>query len=186
VSDTTTSGPPEQPASSPVRGPGTRRPPAGPTTPSTPGAAGSDRLARATLLLRQHTDNGWKAIEDSVLARAKMLFRPSAPVRSRHDLGEFFIAADVVVAELRQVIDAVPRAAAQDITCSVGGDDVLESVTIQLIVAYGASLLEVAAGVRRVVLQRLGDLLGELAPGAGDIHTHVHIGDVSNDPRIVS
>jgi hypothetical protein len=137
-------------------------------------------------LLRQHTDTGWKAIEYSILERARTLFRPSAPVRARHGLGDFFVAADVVVVELRHVVDLVPQAAAQDITCTVGEDDVLESVTVQLVVAYGASLLDVAAGVHRVAVQRLRDLLGELAPGAADVHTHVHIGDVSDDPRIVT
>lgn len=65
-------------------------------------------VSRAAALLRQHTDSGWKAIEDSVITRALTLFRPSAPVRGRHDLGDFFLAADVVVNELRQRIDAVP------------------------------------------------------------------------------
>ncbi|MFD0484266.1 hypothetical protein ACFQ46_16835 [Kineococcus sp. GCM10028916] len=169
-------------AGGPAAEPGT----AGPETVGVVGSPGADRLARATLLLRQHTDSGWKAIEDTVLARAQTLFRPSAPVRARHAFGDFFIAADVVVAELRQTIDATPQVAAQAITCLVGDDDVLDSVTIRLVVAYGAPLLEVAGRVHRVVLRRLDDLLGELAPWAEDVHTHVHVGDVSNDPRIVT
>lgn len=150
------------------------------------GTDGADRLARATLLLRQHTDSGWRAIEDTILARTRTLFRPSAPVLARHEFGNFYVSADVVVSELRQVVDAVPRAAAQDITCSVGDGDVLEQVTVHLIVAYGASLLQVAGHVHDAALRCLRELLGELAPRSVDVRTHVHVGDVSDDPRIVT
>lgn len=150
------------------------------------GPTGEDRLAKAALLLRQHTDSGWKAIEDTILARARTLFRPSAPVRAHHAFGDFFVAADVIVAELRQAIDGAPGAVAQDIICTVEENDILESVTVHLIVAYGVSLLDVAAAVHRLTLQGLRDILGDLAPDAAAVHTHVHVGDVSNDPRIVS
>lgn len=150
------------------------------------GGAGDDRLARATTLLRRHTDAGWKAIEGDVLARALTLFRPSAPVRGRHELGDFLVASDVVVARLRLVVDAVPRAAAAGITCTTDGQDHLESVTVQLVVAYGSSLLEVAGRVHAVAVQELRDVLGPLAPRAEAVRTHVHVGDVSDDPRIVS
>ncbi|WP_328291261.1 hypothetical protein OG218_00570 [Kineococcus sp. NBC_00420] len=143
-------------------------------------------VSRAAALLRQHTDSGWKAIEDSVITRALTLFRPSAPVRGRHDLGDFFLAADVVVNELRQRIDAVPRAAAQKIACTTGERDELEQVTVELIAAYGAPLLEVAGTVHTVAMTTLQELLGALAPAAERVRTHVHIGDVSNDPLIVS
>jgi hypothetical protein len=144
-----------------------------------------DTVARATQLLRQHTDAGWSAIEDNVLSRALNAFRPSSPVRGRHDLGDFFLASDVVVGGLRRVIDDVPGAAAQRITCSTADDDVLDAVTIELIAAYGAPLLVLAGRVHSVARDCLVDLLGALAPAAEQIHTHVHIGDVSNDPRIV-
>jgi len=145
-----------------------------------------DRVARATALLRQHTDAGWKAVEDTVISRTLALFRPSAPIRGRHDLGDFFLAADVVVTHLRRHIDAVPRAAAQEIACTTGDRDELEQVTIQLIAAYGAPLLDVAGHVHAVALDVLRDLLGVLAPAAEHVRTHVHIGDGSNDPSIVA
>jgi len=149
-------------------------------------ARARDTVARATHLMRQHTDAGWSAIEDRVLTRALTAFRPSAPVRGRHDVGDFFVASDVVVARLRRVIDNVPEAAAERITCSTNDDDVLDSVTVQLIAAYGAPLLQLAERVHVVAHDCLDDLLGVLAPAAEQIHTHVHIGDVSNDPRIVT
>ncbi|NIZ90383.1 hypothetical protein [Kineococcus rubinsiae] len=150
------------------------------------GNKSSERLARATVLLRQHTDIGWKAIEDNVIARALTLYRPSAPVRGHHEYGDFFLAADLLVAQLRSVIDAVPSAAARDITCVTDAQDHLESVTIQLIAAYGASLLEVANRIHAVAVRELRQLLGTLAPTAGQVHTHVHFGDVSDDPSVVN
>ncbi len=145
----------------------------------------TDRLAQATMLLRQHTDAGWEAVEDRVLARALSLFRPSAPLRGRHHDGDFFVASDVLVAQLREAVDAVPHAAAQQITCTSGHDDQLESVTIQLIALFGTPLLELADRIHLVALKVLRELLGELAPAAEQVHTHVHIGDVSRDARIV-
>ncbi|MGI4895315.1 MAG: hypothetical protein ACRYF3_09400 [Janthinobacterium lividum] len=144
-----------------------------------------DRLAQATMLLRQHTDAGWKAVEDTVIARALAAFRPSAPVRGRLDVVDYFIASDIVVSRLRLVIDAVPQAAAQQITCTTGKGEELESVTIQLIAAYGAPLLELAGRVHSVAVVHLHELLGALAPAAEQVRTHVHIGDISDDPRIV-
>lgn len=148
--------------------------------------AGHDRLTQAAALLRQHTDSGWKAIEDSVINRTLALFRPSAPVRGRHDLGDFFLAADVIVAHLRRRIDIVPHAAADKIACTTNENDELEQVTIQLIAAYGAPLLEVAGQVHTAAVAVLNELLGVLAPAADRVRTHVHIGDVSTDPLIVT
>jgi len=163
-----------------TRAPGAAREP----TPA--GTSLQDRLTRATALLRQHTDAGWKTIEDDVVARTLSLFRPSAPVRGHHDLGEFFVAADLVVTRLRRSIDEVPNAAAEQIACATSADDDhLEQVTIQLVVAFGAPLLEVAGQVHAVAVDVLRDLLGAFAPVAERVRTHVHVGDVTDDPRLV-
>lgn len=157
--------------------PATGRPRARPT--------GAAAVAEATLLLRQHTDAGWTAIESTVIERALAAFRPSAPVRGRHDLGDFFLASDVVVARLREAVDGARGGAAQRITCTTGEDDRLETVTVQLVAAYGPPLLELSERVHAVALATLQALLGELAPPAEGVLVHVHIGDVSDDPRIV-
>ena len=101
-------------------------------------------------------------------------------------MGVFFIAADAVTAELRQVIDDVPQVVAQRISCVTGDGDELESVIVELIAAYGAPLLPTADRVHTVTLHRLQQLLGDFAPGEGQVHTHVHVGDVSPDARIVN
>jgi hypothetical protein len=144
-----------------------------------------DVLAQATQLLRQHTDAGWTAISADILHRALRAFRPSAPVRGRHELGDFFIASDVVVARLRQAIDAVPNAAASRITCTTGQHQQLTTVTIQIVAAYGTHLITLAQHVHAAATRSLANELGELAPAHDAIHTHVHIGDVTDDPRDV-
>ena len=146
--------------------------------------SGDDALVQATQLLRQHTDAGWTAISADILHRALRAVRPSAPVRGRHDLGDFFIAGDVVVARLRQAIDAVPNAAASRITCTTGDHQQLTTVTIQIVAAYGTHLITLARKVRAAATRSLTNELGELAPAHDAIHTHVHIGDVT-DPRDV-
>lgn len=149
------------------------------------GGTTADRVTRATLLLRQHTDAGWKAIEDQVLARASTLYRPSAPIRGRHDHGDFFLASEALVALLRRAVDELPQAAAQKITCVTGDRDELETVTVTIVAAYGSPLLDVAARVHAVTWGQLRDLLGVLAPLAENVRTHVHVGDVSKDPHLL-
>jgi hypothetical protein len=145
-----------------------------------------DPVAQAAQLLRQHTDAGWTIMSANVLSRALRAFRPSDPVRGRHDRGDFFVASDVVVARIREAVDAVPQAAALKITCRTDGLLELDSVTVQIIAAYGAHLPTLADEVHEVTVATLSNLLGDLAPNGTEVHTHVHVGDVSDDPRDVS
>ena len=140
-------------------------------------------LDQATLLLRQHTDAGWTAISADILHRSLRAFRPSEPVRGRHELGDFYVAVDVIVARLREAVDAVPNAAAARITCTTGNDHRLAEVTIRIIAAYGAHLVSLAELVHAAAARCLTDELGALAPADDAIHSHVHIGDITDDPR---
>jgi len=146
---------------------------------------GYDALVQATELLRQHTDAGWTAISADILRRALRAFRPSDPVRGHHELGDFFVAGDVVVARLCRAVDAVPDATAVRITCSTDDHQQLDAVTIQIIAAYGAHLLALAGQVHTAAAHALVAVLGNLAPSDADIHTHVHIGDITDDHREV-
>lgn len=140
-----------------------------------------DPVGRATQLLRQHTDAGWTAMNINIVARALRAFRPSDPVRGRHDHGDFFVASDVVVAQLREAVDAVPGATATKITCSTNQVHQLDHVTVQIIAAYGTHLVTLAEHLRAVAVVTLTDLLGDLVPAGTQIHTHVHVADVSHD-----
>jgi len=151
-----------------------------------PGPDRRDPQDRAADLLRQHTDEGWVAIAGDVLGRALSTFRPSAPVRGRHDEGEFYIASDVLVEAVRHEVEQVPQAAPTVITCTTDADDVLVAVVIQVVVAFGAHLVTVADEVHRRALAELRDVLGRLAPGPEQVHTHVHVADVTDDPRFTA
>ena len=145
----------------------------------------NDPVARATQLLRQHTDTGWTVMSANILSRALRAFRPSDPVLGRHDSGEFFVASDVVVAQVRETIDAVPQAAATKISCSTNQNHELDRVTVQIVAAYGAHLPTLADHIHTATVATLTDMLGDLAPTHNQIHTHIHVGDVSDDPRDV-
>jgi hypothetical protein len=144
-----------------------------------------DSVARAAQLLRQHTDAGWIVMSAHVLARSLRAIRPSDPVRGRHDRGDFFVASDVVVAQVREAVDAVPEAAATKITCSTDQRRGLDGITVQIVAAYGAHLVTLGEQVHAAIVATLTDLLGDLAPDSTEIHTHVNVGDVSDDPRDV-
>jgi hypothetical protein len=142
-----------------------------------------DLLGQATRLLRQHTDAGWTAISGDVLQRALRAFRPSEPVRGRHRYGDFFVASDVLVTRLREALDPIPYGAATRITCTTGDEQELTGVTIQIIAAYGTNLLTLAAQFHDIAVATLANELGDLAPDGSAVHTHVHIADVTDDPR---
>lgn len=139
-------------------------------------------LLRATELLRRHTDSGWQAMRTNVLERALSAFRPSAPVRGRHALGEYVVAADVLVDELRDALSVLPGVVPDRILCATDTTDALEGVTVEVVAGYGHDLLHLADGVREVVAERLDVLLGHLAPDLERITAHVHVSDVSDDP----
>ncbi|WP_369054250.1 hypothetical protein [Kineococcus terrestris] len=144
---------------------------------------GEDVLAAAARSLRVHTPAGWTTARAGVLERARRAFRPSAPVRGRHELGEFVVAADVVVLRLRQAVDALPDTAARRITCATDATDALDGVTVEVAVLFGAHLPTAARTVRAVVVRRLEELLGELSPVPDAVDVHVHVGDVVADVR---
>ncbi len=148
-------------------------------------AHSDDILAEATRLLRQHTDDGWIAISAAILDRALAAFRPSEPILGRHQLGEFFVAGTVVVAELRRIVDAIPHAAATRISCATDEQQHLTAVTIEIIAAYGTHLVTLADQIHHAAITALTVILGDYAPTAGAVHTHVHVGDITDDPRDV-
>lgn len=146
---------------------------------------GDDVLDQATQLLRQHTDTGWTTISANILNHAFAALRPSEPVRGRHDFGDFFVASTVIVSELRDAIDIVPHAAATRIGCTTDDEHHLTQVTVKIVVAYGNHLLTVADRIHQVAVETLRTVLGDLAPTGSAVQTHVHIADITDDPREV-
>ncbi|WP_432522627.1 hypothetical protein [Kineococcus sp. SYSU DK006] len=148
-------------------------------------ARGEEVLGLAAAALRAHTEEGWVLARPGLLERVRRAFRPSAPVLGTHELGDFRVAADVVVDGLRTAVDALPDAAADRISCSTGDDDRLEAVLVEVVVAFGTHLPALAGRVRSVVTARLRELLGDAAPGEEAVEVDVHVGDVVRTLREV-
>ena len=76
---------------------------------------GEQLLTQAARTLREHTDIGWVALRDDVVAVAVRAFRPSAPVRGRLPGGELLVASTVAgVARAGRPLAAVPTPAPAD------------------------------------------------------------------------
>ena len=138
-------------------------------------------LDRAASMLRQHTDQGWIAIRGDLFARALAVFRPSAPVRGIHKSGEFFVAGDVLVAHLRDALDAIPRAGATRISCTTDANYNLEAVTIEITALYRARLVPLAELVRHLAAELLAQVLGLPPERLRDVPIHVGVTDVTNN-----
>lgn len=142
-----------------------------------------DVLDRATATLRQHTDRGWIAVRDDLLARALALFRPAVPIRGARRGGEYFISAEVLTAVLRQDVAAVSAAGVTHVSCTTDARQALRDVTIDLIALYGAPLVPLAKEVRDRAATTLAEVLGLTPEQVGDVPVHVGITDVTDDPR---
>ncbi|KAE8765474.1 hypothetical protein [Georgenia thermotolerans] len=142
-------------------------------------------LDRAATTLRQHTDRGWVAIRENLFARALAVFRPSAPVRGRHPAGEFYVAADVLVACVRDALDAVTRAGAVRVHCTTDDRQDLEAVTAEVVALYGTPLLPLAQDVRDQVATALSAALGLAPERVRELPIHVGIADVTDDPALL-
>jgi uncharacterized alkaline shock family protein YloU len=146
---------------------------------------GESALDRAATTLRQHTDRGWVVIRENLFARALAVFRPSAPVRGRHPAGEFFVAADVLVACVREALDAVPHAGGVRVHCTTDDHHDVEAVTAEIVALYGTPLLPLAQEVRDRVAAALSQALGLVAEQVRDVPIDVGVTDVTDDPVLL-
>ncbi len=139
-----------------------------------------DALTRATRLLRDHTDEGWTVLSPGILDRMMRVFRPSDPIRGRHRHGDYFVRCDVVTEQIRRAVDALPGAAAADITCVTGDWERLVEVTVEIAADYGSHLPTLATAVHDATHAVVTGILGDLAPGADAVHSHVHVYDIND------
>jgi hypothetical protein len=135
-------------------------------------------LAEATAALRRHTPDGWTAVREDLLALARRAHRASAPVRGRHDLGDYLVATEVLVSSLRRAVAALPDVAVTAVHCATGEDDVLTGVTVEVAALFGTHLPSAGEEVHATLAATLRDLLGRLSPPAERVRVHVHVGDV--------
>jgi hypothetical protein len=144
---------------------------------------GDRLLAQAARTLREHTDAGWVALRDDVVAVAVRAFRPSAPVRGHLSDGELFVASTVLVAEVREALAGVADAGALRITCTTTPDDDLDGLTVELVALYGTPLLPLADEVRRLAATAVAETLGLTDPPLARVRVDVSVGDVTDDRR---
>lgn len=148
------------------------------TTPQHP--SGEQLLAQATESLRLHTPSGWQVFRANLLETVRRAYRPSAPIRGRHERGDFVVSCDVLTADVREVVDRLPEADVTAVRCVTDAEDHLELLTVETGVRYGAHVPTTAEAVRTAVVAAVRDLLGEV----DEVRVHVHVGDVfpAEDP----
>ncbi|PRY13038.1 hypothetical protein [Kineococcus rhizosphaerae] len=150
-----------------------------------PTGQGARVLAEATAALRRYTPAGWQDVRTDLLALARRAHRPSAPVRGRHDLGDFLLATDVLVGALRAAVDPVPDVTVAAVHCVTGDGERLTGVTVEVAALFGTHLPTAADTVHDTVDRALGDLLGVLRPPSDAVDVHVHVADVVTDRTAV-
>ena len=143
---------------------------------------GEQLLAQATRTLREHTDTGWVALRDDVVALAARAFRPSAPVRGALPDGQLFVASTVVASRVYAALARVPGAGVLRITCTTTPDDELDRLVVELVALYGTPLVPLADTVRRAAAAAAAETLG-LPPAGDPVRVDVSIRDVTPDPR---
>jgi hypothetical protein len=144
---------------------------------------GEQLLERAARTLREHTDAGWVALRDDVVAAAARAFRPSAPIRGRLPDGELWVASAVLVSHVRAALSHVADAGALRITCATTADGDLDRVMVEIVALYGTPLVPLAERVRTVAAAAVAETLGLTEPPVDRIGVDVSIGDVTPDPR---
>ena len=135
--------------------------------------------------LGQQADQRWVEVVDDVVAQALTATRRSLPLWAVAPGGPVQVSEQVVVAYLRETVDAATAdAAALDISLRVEGRDRLAGVVVQLVARYGEPLLPVADRVRTLVEARLRELLGPVDTPVTVQAMHVHFADVvDGDPH---
>jgi len=147
---------------------------------------GAQRLAEATRTLREHTDTGWVALRDDVVALAARAYRPSAPVRGRlPGGGELWVASTVLVSLVRAALDGVDDVGTLRLTCSTTEDDELAGVTVEIVALYGTPLVALADRVRHIAADVVAATLGLVDAPVDRVHVDVSVGDVTTDPRLL-
>lgn len=139
---------------------------------------GEQTLALAAAALRAHTETGWVVVRAGILDRVRRAFRPAAPVIGRHEFGEYVLSGDVLVAQLRPALDALPSVSALAISCATDDENRLETVVVDVTAGYGVNLPTLGRDVRRAVSHRLRDVLGSAAPEVDQVLVDVHVADV--------
>ncbi|WP_456789681.1 hypothetical protein [Cellulomonas sp. P5_C5] len=146
---------------------------------------GDQLLAQAARTLREHTDSGWVALRDDVVAVAVRAFRPSAPVRGVLPDGALLVASTVLVSRVHAALATVADAGVLRITCTTTAEGELDRLTVELVALYGTPLVPLADEVRRLAATSVAETLGLTAPPLDRVRVDVSVQDVTPDARLL-
>ena len=146
---------------------------------------GDQLLAQAARTLREHTDSGWVALRDDVVAAAVRAFRPSAPVRGVLPDGALLVASTVLVSRVHTALATVADAGVLRITCTTTAEDELDRLTVELVALYGTPLVPLADEVRRLAAAAVAETLGLSSPPVDRVRVDVSVRDVTPDARLL-
>ena len=147
-------------------------------------SSGRAALEEAGRALVDASDRQWAEISDRVLDTVLSTTRRSHLMEATAPGGPFHVSEQVVIAGLRDALDGtVPGSAVARIHLDVQGRGVLVAVVIEVIVAYGRSILPLADELRRRAVAALEGIVGQSAPAVDVRAWHVHVSDVvEGDP----
>ena len=148
----------------------------------------SSPLERAAAAARAEEPDDWQSVSESVKRRVRATVVPARPVSVvaadgsvLHDEhgSRTWVSSRVVRARLRDALRTGPDLAAERIDLTIGDDDLLTGVAVDVVCAYGTDLHAAAAATRELVLAVLADLLGAGVSAPVDVTvSDVVVGDV--------
>lgn len=151
------------------------------TPPTAPHSDNDDFLQSAAQQLREAPVEGWTDISASIKQRLKTVVRRSRPVQAATDSGRrMFVADRVIVAYLRQAIDAIEDCQLDQVGL-VGEGDTCTGASIFVVSRYGHDYHELADHVRTVAYDVFRELLGPTAPPFGIEGVDVTVTDLTDD-----
>ena len=138
----------------------------------------------AAQALRDHTDERWVEIADSMLAGVLATTPPSHPLRGQLGSEAFYVSEQVLTNYLLDAIDTVPDVEVDAIQIHADQDR-YTGVTILITARHGLALLPVADSIREAAQARLLEVRGQSVPQISVSPMHVHVEDVTpGDPGL--
>jgi len=149
---------------------------------SDPISAAEQDLETAAQALRDHTEERWVEIAESMLARVLATTRPSHPVRGKARAATFHVSEQVLTSYVLDAVGAIPGVEVDAMRIH-SEQDRYTGIDIVITARYGLPLLPVADIIRQAARDRLVTLLGEQVPPISVSTMHVHVEDVTpGDP----
>ncbi len=138
----------------------------------------------AAQALRDHTDERWVEIADSMLAGVLAKAPHSHPVQGQVGSETFYVSEQVLTNYLLDAIDPIPDVEVDAIRIHADQDR-YTGVTILITARHGLALLPAADSIREAAQARLQEVLGQPVPRVSVSSMHVQVEDVTpGDPGL--